>query len=374
MAKAPRKHQKPLTIDADFDETLRRFAQTDPKEVDGEIAQDAEQRVRLVGHEDEAHPLLIYATPKGINVELPYRQGTLWATQKQMAEMFGVQVPAISKHLTNIYNEGELEREATISKMEIVQKEGDREVRREPEHYNLNAIISVGYRIESKTGTMFRIWSTDKIVQILTKGFYVDVDRLKNQGEPDALDEFRKIAREIRTSIRNSYREVLRLCTLCSDYDGSSESAREFFMDMENKLLWASSNKTAPQLILERCDAEKPDLGLTYYAGKRGPTQKDVVVGNNYLANGEAERKNRATEMWLNYVEEQLDQGRLPTMAAVREKLIGFINFNQWPLLNDLGRFKRNDANAHALEQLELYKARMKAETEAGKPKKVDKR
>lgn len=374
MTKTPRKHQKPLTIDADFDETLRRFAQTNPKEVEAEIAKDGEQPVRLVGHEDAAHPLLIYATPKGINVELPYREGTLWATQKQMAEMFGVQVPAISKHLTNIYTDGELEREATISKMEIVQKEGDREVRREPEHYNLNAIISVGYRIESKTGTMFRIWATDKIVQILTKGFYIDVDRLKNQDAPDALDEFRKIAREIRTSIRNSYREVLRLCTLCSDYDGSSSVAREFFMDMENKLLWASSGKTAPQLILERCDAEKPDLGLTYCAGKRGPTQNDVKIGNNYLANGEAERKNRATEMWLNYVEEQLDQGRLPTMDAVREKLIGFINFNQWPLLKDFGRFKRDDANAHALEQLELYKARMNAEAEAGKPKKVDKK
>jgi hypothetical protein len=134
-------------------------------------------------------------------------------------------------------------------------------------------------------------------------------------------------------------------------------------MDMENKLLWAASNKTAPQLILERCNADKDDLGLTYYAGKRGPTQYDVKIGNNYLANGEAERKNRATEMWLDYVEEQLDQGRLPTMAAVREKLIGFINFNQWPLLKDKGQYSRKSADAYALEQLEIYRERMKAET-----------
>lgn len=375
MSKTPRKHQKPLTIDGDFEDTLRRFAQTDPKEVDAEIAKDVEQRVRLVGHEDSAHPLLIYTTPKGINVELAVREGTLWATQSQMADMFGVKQQTISEHVLNVFKEGELpDTEGTHRKFRLVRTEGGKQVNREIEHYDLNTLISVGYRVGSTPGTMFRIWATDKLFQILTKGFYVDVERLKNQGEPDALDEFRKIAREIRTSIRNSYREVLRLCTLCSDYDGSSAAAREFFMDMENKLLWASSGKTAPQLILERCDAEKPDLGLTYYAGKRGPTQNDVKIGNNYLANGEAERKNRATEMWLDYVEEQLDQGRLPTMAAVREKLIGFINFNQWPLLQDFGRFKRDDANTHALEQLELYKARMKAEAEAGKPKKLDKR
>jgi hypothetical protein len=115
-------------------------------------------------------------------------------------------------------------------------------------------------------------------------------------------------------------------------------------------------------------------MGLTYYAGKRGPTQRDVVIGNNYLAQGEAERKNRITEMWLTYVEEQLDQGRLPTMAAVREKLDGFIKFNQWRLLVDKGHHKREDANAHALEQLELYQSRMKAEIEAGKPKKPKKK
>ena len=157
-------------------------------------------------------------------------------------------------------------------------------------------------------------------------------------------------------SIRNSYREVLRLCTFCSDYDGSSQAARDFFMDMENKLLWASANKTAPQLVLERCAAEKKDLGLTYYAGKRGPTQRDVVIGNNYPATGEAERKNRATEMWLSYIEEQLDQGRLPTMEAVREKLVGFVRFNQWSLLSGKGKHSRKDADRHALEQLGIYR------------------
>lgn len=368
---AKKKSDKPRAIDADFDEALRRFSEADPREVAAEIAKGDDQRVRLVGSENAAHPLLIYSTPKGVNVELPFREGTLWATQKQMADMFGVQLPAISKHLKNIYEDGELDEASTLSNMESVGSTGQKYT---SNLYNLNALISVGYRIESKIGTAFRIWATDKLVQILTKGFYVDKDRLMNQGEPSALEEFRKTAREIRTSIRNSYREVLNLCTLCSDYDGKSETARNFFMAMENKLLWAAADKTAPQLVLERADWEQPDMGLTYYAGKHGPTQKDVVIGNNYLAPGEQERKGRITEMWLTYVEEQLDQGRLPTMQAVEEKLDGFIRFNQWRLLQGKGRHSRDAANEHALDELDLYRERMKSEAEAGKPRKVDRK
>lgn len=368
MAKQKRKYQSPLHIDQPFEEALERFAAVAPAEVDEEVRKD---RVRLVQRGEDSAPVLIYATPKGTEVELPFKGETLWATQKQMAEMFGVQVPAVNKHLVNIFKEDEVDAVSAISRMEITAADGKRY---ETMAYNLDAVISVGYRVTSKQGTAFRVWATQRLIQILTKGFYVDTERLKNGGDADALDEFREIAREIRTSIRNSYREVLRLCTLCSDYDGSGQAARDFFMEMENKLLWASAGKTAPQLVLERADADKDDMGLTYYAGKRGPTKQDVVIGNNYLANGEATTKNRITEMWLTYVEDQLDQGRLPTMEAVREKLIGFINFNQWPLLRDFGRHKRDDANNHALEQLDLYRVRLKAEAEAGKPKKLEKK
>lgn len=357
MTKAKRKYEKPLKIEASFDEALERLAKTDPAEVNASIEAEKEGRVRLIERGDAAHPLLIYATPKGINVDLAVRDGTLWASQSQMADMFGVDRRTVNEHLGNIFKEGELLESATCRKSRQVRQEGGRQVERDIPEYDLNAMISVAYRVGSKQGTMFRIWATDKLFQILTKGFYVDKERLKNEGEPSVLDDFREIAREIRTSIRNSYREVLRLCTLCSDYDGSSPTARAFFMDMENKLLWAAANMTAPQLILERCSADKDDVGLTYYAGKRGPTQKDVKIGNNYLAKGEAERKNRITEMWLTYVEEQLDQGRLPTMQSVREKLVEFINFNGWRLLTDRGRFTREDADRHALEQLDLYRA-----------------
>ena len=366
-----RKYREPLTVKLEFGEALERFIQTDPQEVREEIAKD--QQVRLIQRGD-GDPLIIYASDRGPSVELAFKGQTMWATQDQMASMFGVDRTSISKHLTKIYEEGELIESATCEETSQVRQEGGRTVTRARPRYNLNAMISVGYRVGSKQGTLFRIWATEMLVQILTNGFYVDVERLKNRGEPDALDQFREIAREIRTSIRNSYREVLRLCTLCSDYDGSSSSARDFFMGMENKLLWASAGKTAPQLVLERADAEAVDMGLTYYAGKRGPTQRDVVIGNNYLARGEGDKKNRITEMWLTYIEEQLDQNRLPTMAAVRIKLDGFIKFNQWPLLLHKGHHKREDANAHALEQLELYQERVKAEKEAGKLKKLEKK
>jgi hypothetical protein len=345
--------------DAEFDQALDRFAPISGNDSDELPSSGANKPVPLV-EDDSGHRFLIYATENGVQIDLRYDGDTFWASQGQMAEMFGVTQPTISEHVANVFKEGELPNsEATHRKFRLVRNEGGRDVRREIDHYDLNILISVGYRIGSKQGTMFRIWATDKLFQILTKGFYIDKEHLKNRGEPDILDEFRDIAREIRTSIRNSYREVLRLCSLCSDYDGSTQTARNFFMEMENKLLWASANKTAPQLILERCDAEKENLGLTYHAGKRGPTKRDVVIGNNYLAIGEAERKNRITEMWLIYVEEQLDQGRLPTMATVRDKLAGFIKFNQWPLLSDKGHRSRQEVDQHALEQLAIYKAQL---------------
>jgi hypothetical protein len=268
-----------------------------------------------------------------------------------MAALFERDATGIQRHIDNIVTEGELPAEGNLQKMQVAPGT------RPSTLCSLDMVISVAYRVtNSKQATMLRIWATDKLVQILTKGFYIDKERLVNAGAPDALDEFREIAREIRASIRNSYREVLRLCSLCADYDGSSAAAREFFMDMENKLLWAATGMTAPQIILSRCSAEKRNLGLTYFSGKRGPTKRDVVVGNNYLTSEEALKKNRITEMWLTYIEEQLDQGRLPTMAAVRDKLLAFIRFNQWPVLNTRGRYSRDDANTYALTQFSAYR------------------
>lgn len=372
-----RKYQRPLHVEGSFDEVLERFAGVDLVEVKQEIAKDiADHPVRLIQDDDTGHRVLIYRTPKGVSVDLQFEGETLWATQKQIAEIFGVTRENVTMHLGNIYREGELLEETTCKESLRVGRTGQQY---RPKIYNLDAIISVGYRVGSVQGTMFRIAATGVISQYLRKGFVIDKERLKNQGAPDALEEFRETAREIRASIRNSYREVLALCTLCSDYDGSSQAARDFFMEMENKLLWASTSSavgpmTGPQIILVRADARKPEMGLTSYAGKRGPTKEDVKIANNYLVAGEARTKNRMTEMWLSYVEEQLEQGRLPTMAVVKEKLDGFIKFNQWSLLRDKGKFKREDANRHALDQLDLYRKRLQLEVETGEPAKLERR
>lgn len=353
-----KKYQKPLSLDMDLNEALERLAGTDVAEVRQEVERDiADQRVRMTKREPLGDPLLIYESDRGTKVELPYRDQSLWASQRQMAQMFGVQVPAINKHLTNVYGEGELTREATISVSEIVQKEGSREVKRQVELYNLNAIISVGYRIESKAGTRFRIWATEKLVQILTKGFYIDADRLKQSPEEGIIAELRDTIRDIRASTANAYREVKRMCALCQDYDGTSKAAQDFFATMENKMLWLASSHTGPELIVSRADATKPNMGLTFYSGKKGPTQADVKIANNYLAEGEAKQKNRATVMLLDYFEEQLDQGRLVTMAEAENKLDEFIKFNRWPLLTHKGKVSRAAANEHAGRQLDLFRA-----------------
>ena len=314
----------------------------------------SDQRVRIVLDPKSGSQMVLYTTQQGLRIEARFDGKDLLMTQAQMSSLFGRDQSVISRHLRRIELMDGLDPETLYADSAYVGVGGQTIHQR---LYTVDAVNYVGWRVNSPQGQMFRAWANQILKQILTTGFYIDEERLKNPDDEGVLAEFKDSARRIRSSIQNSYREVRNLCALCADYDGSEEAARSFFMEMENKLLWASANKTAPQLILERCCAELPELGLTYYAGKRGPTQKDDVVGNNYLAVGEAQRKNRITEMWLTYIEEQLDQNRLPTMVVVRDKLNGFIKFNQWPLLVGKGQHTRGDANKHALAQLEIYRS-----------------
>lgn len=348
MPKRTRKHDKPQTLDLDFDEALGRLVQARPAE---DQRQD-DQRVRLIMDDDTGDRLVFYSTAQGLRVEAHYDGSEIRMTQAQMSRLFDRDQSVISRHLKRIEQMDGLPPE-TLYAESAYEVGGQKHHRR---LYTVDAINYVGFRVNSPQGILFRRWANEVLKKIIAKGFYIDEERLKNPDDDGVLAEFKETARRIRGAIQNSYREVRSLCTLCSDYDGSSETARSFFMDMENKLLWAAAQRTAPQLVMERCDVNKDDLGLTYYAGKRGPTKKDVVIGNNYLAEGEARTKNRITVMWLDYVEEQLEQDRMPTMAAVHEKLIGFIKFNQWPLLTTRGRHSRDDADRHALEQLEIYR------------------
>ena len=231
-----------------------------------------------------------------------------WMTQKAMAELFSVNVPAISKHLSNIFEEEELLKEATVSKMEIVQTEGNRRVKREQEFYNLDAIIAVGYRVNSKKATRFRQWATKTLKEYITKGFVLNDDMLKN-GKPfgkDYFDELLERIREIRASERRAYQKITDVFEQCSyDYDKNSEITKNFYAFVQNKLHFAVTGKTAAELIYERADSEKPAMGLTTW--KEAPNGKvlkrDIGIAKNYLSEKELSRLNRLVTMFIDYAE-----------------------------------------------------------------------
>lgn len=334
------------------------FEETPERSVRVPLSEDERgqgRAVRLVRRQgDDAPPILIYATDKGVKLELRVTASELWMTQAQMANLFGVSVSTVNEHIQKYLSDGEID-DSVIRKFRITAADGKSY---ETNHYALDVAFYVGYRVNSRQGALFRRAATDILVRFAKYGYAMDVERLKAPSAPGIIDELKEIVRDIRASTQNVYREVRRIVSLCQDYDGKSETARDFYARMENKLLYLATNRTAPEIIMERADAMKPDMGLTYYAGKRGPTQADATTANNYLAEGEARVKNRATTMLLDYFEEQLDQGRLVTMADAETKLNGFIKFNGWPLLRDGGRVTRVAADRHAIEQQKVFVAR----------------
>lgn len=359
MAKKPLPPEAPFKLEGmDFEQALERFAGVPLVE-----ANEAEAKAREIlltqreSEGDVAPPILFYTTERGTKLELRVNDGEIWCTQAQLASLFDVTVPTVNHHIKQYVEEGELD-ESTIRSFLIVRQEGEREVRREIEHYSLDVAFYVGYRVNSRKGALFRRAATDILVRFAKYGYAMDVERLKAPDNPGILDELKEIIRDIRASTQNVYREVRRIVALCQDYDGSSETARAFYARMENKLLYVATNKTAPEIIIERADAMKPDMGLTYYTGKRGPTQADAKVANNYLAEGEAKVKNRITGMLLDYFEDQADQGKLVMMADAESKLDEYIKFNGWPLLRDAGRISRAAADRRAIEQQKIYVAR----------------
>lgn len=310
--------------------------------------------VQLVHREgDAAPPILVYDTPKGARIELRFDGAEPWVTQAQLAAMFGVSLPTVNEHIQKYLADGELD-DSVIRKFRITAADGKSY---ETNHYGMDVAFYVGYRVNSRQGAVFRRWATDVLVRFATHGYAMDVERLKAPDDPSVVDELKEIIRDIRSSTQNVYREVRKIVSLCQDYDGRGDIAHAFYARMENKLLYIATSKTAPELIVERADASKPDMGLTCYTGKRGPTQADAKIANNYLAEGEARVKNRATVMLLDYFEEQVDQGRLVTMDEAEEKLDGFIRFNNWPLLRSSGRVSRSDADDHAVKQQKLLKS-----------------
>ena len=271
--------------------------------------------------------IILYTTPEGnVRLEVFYQDETFWLSQKRMAELFGVEVNTINYHLKEIFSTGELNEPATIRKIRIVQKEGTRDVSREVDFYNLDAIISVGYRVNSRQATQFRIWATATLKEFVIKGFVLDDERLKlnKRFGKDYFDELLERIREIRASERRFYQKVTDIYEQCSiDYRRDAEITQTFFKTVQNKLHWAITGMTAAELIADRADASKPHMGLTTW--KNAPKSKilksDVTIAKNYLQENELAHLERIVTMYLDYAENQAARQIPMKMADWVERL-----------------------------------------------------
>jgi hypothetical protein len=294
---------------------------------------------------NNTNDIIFYNTPQGnVRIEVIFNSETFWLTQKRMAELFGVEVPAISKHLKNIYSEGELPETTTVSKMETVVNRGFRgEVTEKIDFYNLDAIIAVGYRVNSYQATQFRIWATKTLREFIIKGFILDDERLK-QGKSfgkDYFDELLERIREIRASERRFYLKITDIYEQCSiDYNKDAEITQKFFKTVQNKLHWAITGKTAAELIAQRADASKPNMGLTTW--KNAPKGKilkgDIGTAKNYMQEKEIKELERIVTMYLDFAELQASRQVPMKMADWVARLDAFLQFNEYQILKDAGK------------------------------------
>lgn len=312
--------------------------------------------------------VLLYTAPEGdVRVECLFQEETLWLPQKAIAELFGVEVPAISKHLSNVFDEGELQREATVSILEIVRQEGARQVKRNIEYYSLDAIIAVGYRVNSYQATQFRIWATRTLKEFMIKGFVLDDDRLK-QGKQvfgrDYFDELLERIREIRASERRFYQKITDIYALSADYDKDAPLTQEFFATVQNKLHWAITGKTAAEIIYDSADAALPHMGLTTW--KQAPEGKilksDVSVAKNYLNEAHIRELNRIVSAYLDLAENRAERGILMKMADWIGFLNNFLQLSDYPILQDKGKVSALEAKLKAEGEYEAFRERQDQE------------
>lgn len=314
--------------------------------------------------------ILLYQTDDGrTRVECRFVHESIWLSQALIAELFQVSVPTVNGHLANIYEEGELSPGATIRSFRIVRREGSREVARSIEHYNLDAILAVGYRVRSDRGTQFRQWATQRLREYLVKGFTMDDERLKNppiegSGVPDYFDELLERIRDIRASERRMYLRVREIFALAGDYDSGSKRTTEFFQKIQNKLHFASTGKTAPELIAERADHRHANMGLTTWKGD-AVRKVDVTVAKNYLNADEIDELNRIVVMWLDFAEDQAKRRKQVFLGDWEKKLDEFLAFNERRVLPGKGTVSKSNADAHAEAEYEAFAARRRELAEA---------
>ncbi len=313
---------------------------------------------------------LLYQTEDGkTRIEIRMDGETVWMPQAAMAELFQTTIANINIHLKNIYDEGELSQAATIKDYLTVRREGARQVQRTLRHYSLETVIAVGYRVKSHRGTQFRIWATQRLNEYLVKGFAMDDARLKagvNIGS-DYFDEMLERIRDIRSSEKRFYQKIRDIYKLAADYDPGAPETLEFFRIVQNKLHFAISGKTAAELIAERADAQKPNMGLTSWKGAR-VRKADVTIAKNYLNEEEIGAFNRIVTMYLDYAEDQAKRHRQIFMKDWRDKLNAFLRFNDREILGNAGKVSREVAEALALEQYEVFsrhRLAVEAQTEA---------
>ena len=302
-----------------------------------------------------------------VYVNVYYSGETFWLTQKAMAELFGVNPQAITKHLGNIYEEHELVKESTCSKMEQVQQEGLRTVKRMVDFYNLDAIIAVGYRVNSKQATAFRIWATQTLKEYIIKGFVLNDDMLKNGRSfgKDYFDELLERIREIRASERRAYQKIADVFEQCSfDYDKKSETTKAFYSFVQNKLHYAVTGQTAAELIYSRADSTQPTMGLTTWGTSPDGKilKRDVTVAKNYLNERELSRLNRLVTMFIDYAELMAEDNILMTMQDWLKQTDVFLNNNRREVLADKGTVSHDQAIAKATQEYEIFRVRQDQE------------
>ncbi len=316
--------------------------------------------------------LLIYQDG-ALRVQVRMDGRTVWLTQRLMAELYQVSVKTINEHLANIFAEGELDAAATIRKYRTVQTEGARKVSRMVEHYNLDAILAVGYRVRSGRGTAFRQWATARLSELLVKGFTMDDERIKagrTLGD-DYFEELLERIRDIRASERMFYHKITDIYATSIDYDPKAEIAQSFFATVQNKLHWAIHGRTAAEIIFGRADAAKPTMGLsTWKNAPHGPIRRaDVTVAKNYLSEAEIRELNRVVTMYLDYAEDQARRHKPMHMADWAKKLDAFLRFNERDILTHAGKISQQMAEERAFTEFEKYeveKRRLKATRSTG--------
>ncbi|WP_312061220.1 virulence RhuM family protein [Anaerotignum sp.] len=305
---------------------------------------------------------LIYNTlEEDVSINAVVKDETIWLTQKAMAELFDVEVPAISKHLSNIFSEGELQAEATVSKMEIVQTEGNRNVKRTLDFYNLDAIISVGYRVNSRKATNFRIWATSVLKEYMTKGFAMDDERLKQGKTAFGKDYFKELlerVRSIRASERRIWLQITDIFAECSiDYDKNAELTKEFYAMVQNKFHFAITGQTAAEIIDTNADRTKENMGLTTW--KNSPDgrilKSDVTVAKNYLDEKQIRQLERAVTGYFDYIEDLIERENTFTMEEFATSINEFLAFRKYDILKDKGRISKKFADEKAKAEYDEF-------------------